>query len=77
MQAVTVQLSIMDDADKEVFHYKAELTDNAVVDSEIEYKKKVQDIVDFVLFMMTDFKDTSSQTPPVMSKFNLAGSLVS
>lgn len=73
MQAVTVQLSIKDDADKEVFNYKAELTDNAVVDSEIEYKKKVQDIVDFVLFMMNDFKDT----PPVISKFNLAGSLVS
>lgn len=72
-----MQLSIKDDADKEVFNYKAELEDNAVVDSEIEYKKKVQDIVDFVLFMMNDFKDTPSQTPPVMSKFNLAGSLVS
>ena len=77
MQSVTVQLSIKDDADKEVFNYKAELADNAVVDFEAEYKQKVQEVVDFVLFMMNDFKDTSNQAPPVISAFTLVNSLVS
>ena len=71
MQSVTVQLSIKDEADKEVYSYQAELVDNAVNDSEAKYKKKVQEIVDFVLFMMEDFKETSNQTPPALSEFSL------
>lgn len=73
LQSVTVQLSVKDESNSEVFNYKAELEDKEIAESEADYKQKVQEIVDFVLYMMNDFKDTSCQPRPSMSEFSLVG----
>lgn len=74
MQDVAVRLSIKDESGKELFNFDAELKDKDVGASEEAYTRKVQEVVEFLLFMMNDFSDAPQ---PLLPDFDVDCRLVS
>lgn len=74
LQDVAVRLSIKDESGKELFNFDAELKDKDVGASEEAYTRKVQEVVEFLLFMMNDFSDAPQ---PLLPDFDVDCRLVS
>lgn len=74
MQDVAVRLSIKDESGKELFNFDADLRDKDVGASEEAYTRKVQEVVEFLLFMMNDFSDAPQ---PLLPDFDVDCRLVS
>lgn len=74
MQDVAVRLSIKDESGKELFNFDADLRDKDIGASEEAYTRKVQEVVEFLLFMMNDFSDAPQ---PLLPDFDVDCRLVS
>lgn len=75
LQDVAVRLSIKDESGKELFNFDADLRDKDVGGaSEEAYTRKVQEVVEFLLFMMNDFSDAPQ---PLLPDFDVDCRLVS
>lgn len=74
LQDVAVRLSIKDESGKELFNFDADLRDKDIGASEEAYTRKVQEVVEFLLFMMNDFSDAPQ---PLLPDFDVDCRLVS